>query len=179
MRQYDKPNWYLPTWYGNEPSDRFRMEQYLSFMDNLQGMAVPPDITVQKPESVPASDGVVESNLLMAHLGTIFTTQPVDRGEVAVLDSLSQALDAEVRDLKVDINKASYEAGGHTRNALGLVYLASRMIQTQIYPIVEEDIVDGTLAGQYRAIVIPTVHALDPPVILRWRPLWPAAVWCW
>ena len=90
MRQYDKPNWYLPTWYGNEPSDRFRMEQYLSFMDNLQGMAVPPDITVQKPESVPATDGVVESNLLMARLGTIFTTQPVDRGEVAVLDSLSQ-----------------------------------------------------------------------------------------
>ena len=86
----------------------------------------------------------------MARLGTIFTTQPVDRGEVAVLDSLSQALDAEVRDLKVDINKASYEAGGHTRNALGLIYLASRMIQTQIYPIVEEDIIDGTLAGQYQ-----------------------------
>ena len=39
------------------------------------------------------------------------------------------------------------------------------MIQTQIYPIVEEDIVDGTLAGQYRAIVIPTINALEPPVI--------------
>ena len=165
MRQLDKPNWYLPMWYANEPSDRFRMEQYLSFMDNLQGMAVPPDITVQKPESVPASEGVVESNLLMARLGTIFTTQPVDRGDVAVLNSLSQALDAEVRDLKVDINKASYEAGGHTRNALGLVYLASRMIQTQIYPIVEEDVVDGTLAAHYRAIVVPTVNALEPPVI--------------
>ncbi len=165
MRQLDKPNWYLPMWYANEPSDRFRMEQYLSFMDNLQGMAVPPDITVQKPESVPASEGVVESNLLMARLGTIFTTQPVDRGDVAVLNSLSQALDAEVRDLKIDINKASYEAGGHTRNALGLVYLASRMIQTQIYPIVEEDVVDGTLAAHYRAIVVPTVNALELPVI--------------
>jgi hypothetical protein len=165
MRQYDKPNWYLPTWYSNEPSDRFRMEQYLSFMDNLQGMAVPPDITVQKPESVPATEGVVESNLLMARLGTVFTTQPVDRGDIAVLDSLSQALDAEVKDLKVDINRASYEAGGHNRNALGLVYLASRMIQTQIYPIVEEDVVDGTLAAQYRGILIPTVQALDPPVI--------------
>ncbi len=120
---------------------------------------------MQNPESVPGTEGVVESNLLMARLGTIFTTQPVDRGEVAVLDSLSQALDAEVRNMKVDINRASYEAGGHNRNALGLVYLASRMIQTQIYPIVEEDVVDGTLAAQYRAILIPTVNALEPAVI--------------
>jgi hypothetical protein len=165
MRQYDKPNWYLPMWYGNEPSDRFRMEQYLSFMDNLQGMASPPDLTVQKPESIVGSDGIVESNMLMARLGTIFTTQPVDRGQVAVLDSLSQALDAEVKDLKVDIGRASYEAGGHNRQGLGLVYLASRMIQTQIYPIVEEDVVDGTLAADYKALVVPTVHYLEPSVI--------------
>ena len=31
MRELRKPNWYLPTWYGNIPSDRYRLEQYESF----------------------------------------------------------------------------------------------------------------------------------------------------
>ena len=41
-RDLNKPVWYLPTWYG-ENSDDLRLEQYLSFMMNLQGMATPPD----------------------------------------------------------------------------------------------------------------------------------------
>ena len=30
-RDFGKPCWYLPTWYGNTTSDQFRLEQYLSF----------------------------------------------------------------------------------------------------------------------------------------------------
>jgi len=165
MRQMDKPNWYLPSWYGNMPGDRFRMEQYLSFMDNLQGMAVPPDLQIHKPESTQATAGVVESNKLMARIGTIFNTMPVDRGEAVVLYSLSQALDAEVKDIKKDINVSAYQGGGHTRDAMGLVHVASRMMQTQIYPIVEEDVIDGTLAAQHKAVVLPTVNYLDPKTI--------------
>ncbi len=30
-RDYAKPDWYLPTWYGNTTADQFRLEQYLCF----------------------------------------------------------------------------------------------------------------------------------------------------
>src|SRR5262249_38482290 len=33
---FAKPNWYLPCWYGNTTADQFRLEQYLSFMTNIQ-----------------------------------------------------------------------------------------------------------------------------------------------
>jgi len=34
-RRYDKPNWYLPTWFAMG-SNQFRMEQYLSFITSIQ-----------------------------------------------------------------------------------------------------------------------------------------------
>ncbi|MEJ7664153.1 MAG: hypothetical protein WKG07_33805 [Hymenobacter sp.] len=71
-RDLAKPNWYLPTWYGNTPSERFRLEQYLPFMTNLQGMMTPPDIDPFDPKSIPAAEGVVESNKLMASPGHHF-----------------------------------------------------------------------------------------------------------
>src|SRR5204863_5523045 len=48
-RDLNKPAWYLPTWYEHMPSDRFRLEQYLSFMTGLQGMMKPPGQTVHRP----------------------------------------------------------------------------------------------------------------------------------
>ena len=36
-RDFGKPNWYLPTWYGNTTSDQFRLEQYLSFQTGHPG----------------------------------------------------------------------------------------------------------------------------------------------
>ncbi|MHB1038464.1 MAG: hypothetical protein ACYC35_29205 [Pirellulales bacterium] len=166
MRDLAKPNWYLPCWYQSTPGDRFRMEQYLAFMGNLQGMAVPPDMTVQQPGSIPlAAEGIVESNKLMARLGTIFTTMPVTRGQAAVLYSLAQNLDAQIHVMATDVNRSAYEGGGHARDASGLVHVAGKMIQTQIDPIVEEDILDGTLAAHYKAVVLPGIHYLDPPVV--------------
>src|SRR5439155_19370907 len=76
-RDLTKPCWYLPMWYGNTPADRYRLEQYLSFITNIQGMAKPPDMQVHNPATTPAADGIVASNKLMARLGTIFTTMPV------------------------------------------------------------------------------------------------------
>jgi D-alanyl-D-alanine carboxypeptidase/D-alanyl-D-alanine-endopeptidase (penicillin-binding protein 4) len=41
-----------------------------------------------------------------------------------------------------------------------LTYLASKMIQTAVFPIVEEDVVDGTLAGRMKGSAAENnVHA--------------------
>ena len=37
-RDFAKPNWYLPTWFGSTTADQFRLEQYLSFQCGIQGM---------------------------------------------------------------------------------------------------------------------------------------------
>jgi hypothetical protein len=160
MRDLGKPNWYLPTWYGNIPANRFRMEQYLSFMTNLQGMMKPPDIQVHRPAETPAAEGVVESNKLMARLGTIFTTMPVTRPEVAVLYSLSQNLAAQVKDMT-----DNYEGGKHARTKTLLAYLAGKQAHIPLFPIVEEDVLDGTLAAHHKAVVLPGVDYLDPKVV--------------
>src|SRR5207249_58898 len=58
-RDFARPAWYLPQWYGNTPPDRFRLEQYLSFMTHVQGMISPPDL---EPATNPsARQGIVES----------------------------------------------------------------------------------------------------------------------
>jgi hypothetical protein len=161
MRDLHKPNWYLPMWYQGMPANRFRLEQYLSFMNNLQGMAKPPDQRVHRPSQArPTVDGVVESNKLLARLGTIFTTMPVDRPPVAVLYSLSQSLAAQVKDMK-----DNYEGGNHGRRKTFLVYLAGKLIHNPLFPVVEEDILDGTLAAHHKAVVLPGTNYLDPKVI--------------
>ncbi len=161
MRDLNKPNWYLPAWYGGMPSNRFRLEQYLSFMNNLQGMAKPPDHHVHRPSQArPTVEGVVESNKLMARLGTIFTTMSITRPPVAVLYSLSQNLSAQVKDMK-----DAYEGGHHARRKTFFVYLAAKLIHQPLFPIVEEDVLDGTLAAHHKAVVLPGVNHLPPKVI--------------
>ena len=168
MRDLAKPNWYLPTWYGGMPSSRFRLEQYLSFMGNLQGMMKPPDMLIHRPSQTAATaDGIVESNKLMARLGTVFTTMPVTRPEVALLYSLSQALAAECRSMKEpnSQNVAAYEGGGHTRNKTLMAYFAGQLLHVPFQPIVEEDVLDGTLAAHHKAVFLPGVNYLDPKVV--------------
>ena len=158
-RDLTKPCWYLPTWYGNIPSDRFRLEQYLSFMTNVQGMITPPDVDPFEPATKPAAEGVVESNNLMARLGTIFTTLPVTRPPVAVLYSMTQNLHVQVRDMN-----ANYaHANAHGQN-LPLVYLAGKSLQHQFLTLVEEDILDGTLAANHRAVILTGIDELPPNV---------------
>jgi hypothetical protein len=160
MRDLDKPNWYLPAWYQGMPSDRFRLEQYLSFMGNLQGMFKPPDQTVHRPSTCPTSAGIVESNKLMGRLGTIFTTMKPTRPEVAILYSLSQCLDAQTKDMK-----DNYTGAKHGRDKTLLPYIAGKMTHVALFPIVEEDVTDGTLAAHHRAVLLPGINYLEPKVI--------------
>jgi hypothetical protein len=155
-----KPCWYLPTWFGGTPSERFRLEQNLSFMTNIQGMISPPEIDPFQPASSPAAEGVVESNKLMARLGTIFTTLPVTRPPVAMLYSMSQNIHVQTGDMR-----ANYAHDNKQGQHLLFTYLAGKILQQQFLPVVEEDVVDGTLAAHHRAIVVTSVDYLDPPVI--------------
>jgi hypothetical protein len=160
-RDLAKPVWYLPVWYAGLSSENFRLEQYLSFMTGLQGMAKPPDHTVHDPASTPGAEGIVETNRLFERLGTIFTVLPAPREEVAVLYSLSQCLDAQIRSGVED----NYEGGGHSRAKLLMTYLASKLVRIPFSPIVEEDVLDGTLAAHHRAVVLAGIDRLDPAVV--------------
>ena len=98
-RELDKPNWFLPTWFTFGPTTR--LEHYLSFMTNIQGVAIPPDATVQRPSSpnpggYDETEAVVETNKTMARLGPIFNTMAITRPPVAMLYSLSSNIDREL-----------------------------------------------------------------------------------
>ncbi len=157
-RDYAKPCWYLPTWYGNTTPDEFRMEQYLSFQTGIQGMISPPDI--EPAINATTRQGVVESNQLMARLGPIFNTGPVTRTPVAMLYSLSDLIHAQALDRKVN-----YAHDAKQGRALVFTYLAGKLIHNPFQTIVDEDVIDGTLANNYKAIVISAVEFLAPEVI--------------
>ena len=166
VRDVNKPVWYMPTWYHESP-DQFRLEQYLSFMTDLQGMSKPPDMHVQNPDKSKEATGVVESNKLMARIGTIFTTMRPTRPEVAVLYSLSQDLGAEVHDMQdhKKVGQAAYEGGDHTRAKMLAAYIAGKMIHVPLWPVVEEDVLDGSLAANHKAVLLPGVNYLDAKVV--------------
>jgi hypothetical protein len=155
---FAKPEWYLPQWYGTTPSDRFRMEQYLSFQTNVQGMVSPPDL---EPATNPsARQGIVESNRLMQKLGPIFTTMPVTRPPVAMLYSLSQAIHTQTGD-----RNANYAHAIPQGLNLPLTYLAAKVLRQQFMAVLDEDVLDGTLANEHKAIILTSLDYLDPKVI--------------
>ncbi len=156
-----KPNWYLPTWYGNTTADEFRLEQYLSFQCGLQGVISPPEIDPGgTPEKSPAAQGVVESNHLLQRLGPIFNTMPATRPPVALLYSVSQFIHSQTLDRKICYAHDTE----HGRN-LVFAYLAGKLLQQQFLPVLDEDILDGTLAAEHRAIILTSIDYLDPEVI--------------
>lgn len=159
-RDYSRPNWYLPTWYGNTNSDQYRLEQNLSFMTNLQGMMSPPDMEPGEPSKSLGAAGIVETNQLMGRVGTIFTTMPVTRPPIALLYSLSNAIQKQTEDRKVNYAHDT----PHGRN-LVFSYLAGKLLQQQFLAVVDEDILDGTLAAHHKAIVLTSLEFLDPPVV--------------
>lgn len=152
-----KPCWYLPTWYGNTTADQFRLEQYLSFQTNIQGMITPPDCEPAK-NAVPR-DGLVESNQLMKKLGPIFTTMKPTKTPVALLYSLSQCIETQAKDRKQNYAHAVPHGLG-----LPLAYLAGKLIQQQFTPVVDEDVIDGTLASDHQAIVLTSLDYVSPEV---------------
>ena len=156
-----KPNWYLPTWYGSTTADEFRLEQYLCFQCGLQGMMSPPEIdpgaTLGKSK---ATQGVVESNHLLLRLGPVFNTMRATRPPVALLYSLSQFIHTQTLDRKVGYAHQT----AHGRN-LTFSYLAGKLLQQQFLPVLDEDVLDGTLAAHHKAIVLTSMDYLDPDVV--------------
>jgi hypothetical protein len=159
-RDLARPNWYLPTWYGNTTSDEFRLEQYLSFQTDIQGMMSPPDLDPGDPSKSKAAAGIVRSNKLMGRLGTIFTTMPPTRPPVALLYSLSQ----EIHDQTLD-REVSYAHATRHGKGLPFVYLAGKLIQQPFMAVLDEDVLDGTLAANHKAVILTSIDYLDPDVI--------------
>jgi len=165
MRDLNKPFWYRPSWY-NMDSDQYRLEQYLCFQQGVQGLFKPPDFPLHTPDACPNAQGIIEANKLQLRLGTIFAHQPPKRPTVAVLYSMSQNYYGEIADIQAGkIGEAAYFGGGHTRAASYLLYLATKLIQVPILPVVEEDILDGTLAQNHTVLILAGVNYLDPRVI--------------
>src|SRR5207247_1583948 len=132
--------------------------QNLCFMTGLQGMMSPPDL--EPAENPSARQGIVETNLLYQKLGPIFLTMTPTKPPVALLYSLSQAIHSQTKNMQDNY----VHAIPHGRN-LPLTYLAGKLIQHQFLPIVEEDILDGTLAADHKAIVLTSLDYLAPEVI--------------
>ena len=165
VRELAKPVWYMPTW-GGQTSDRLRMQQYMSFMQNLQGMMVAPPTNVARPWAEPAADGVAESNRLMGRLGTVFTTMPPTRPPVAVLYSLSQNLYVQSRlMMKPHAEAGPGNYGNFQTDQFRVLYVACSMTQMPFFPLVEEDVLDGTLAAHHKVVLLPRVDYLDPKVV--------------
>jgi hypothetical protein len=157
-RDLGKPCWYLPTWYGNTPDDRFRLEQCLAFGTAVQGMITPPDLDPALNPS--ARQGIVETNHLYQRLGPVFTTMPPGKPPVALLYSLSQAIHTQT----LDRSKNYLHEIPHGIH-LPLVYLAGKLVQQQFLAVVEEDVLDGTLAADHKAVVLTSLDYLDPKVV--------------
>lgn len=156
-----KPCWYLPTWYSSTLADQFRLEQYLSFQAGIQGLMTPPDIDPFEPATKAAAQGVVESNRLMGRLGPIFNTLPPPRPPpVAILYSLSHLIHKQTQDMSL-----AYAHSAPHWQGLHFCYLAAKIIQHQFQPIVEEDVLDGSLASNHKALVLAGLDYLDPAVL--------------
>ena len=159
-RDLDKGCWYLPCWYGGTPSNNFRMEQYNSFQQGIQGLISPPDC---EPAINPGPrDGLVESNKIMGRLGTIFATgrRPV-RTPLAILYSLTDLIHTQAQD-----TTATFGAW-ETPQGAGVMwgFVAAQMIQQPMQAVVDEDVLDGTLAANHKALMVMGMRYLDPKII--------------
>ncbi len=160
-RDHEKECWYLPTWYANTTNDQYRVEQYLSFITGIQGLMSPPPL---EPTKNPiAREAIIETNSVMGKLGTIFSTMPVTYQPVAMLYSISNGLDEQARSLT---DKKIYYAHDTAHgDSLPFTYLAGKLNQQHFMTVVEEDIIDGTLAQRYKVLVIGAVSYLGDGVI--------------
>jgi hypothetical protein len=104
----------------------------------------------------------VESNHLMKKLGPIFLTMPVTKPPVAMLYSLSNSLHKQAAD-----RTKNYLHDSQQGKDLPLTYLAGKLLQHQFLVVLDEDVLDGTLAADHRAVVLTSVEYLDAPVIAK------------
>lgn len=146
-RQLDKPTWYLPGW-GEYTSEQVRLEQYMSFITGIQGLSQPPMVRATS-RGAPA---IKETNQVAARLGTIFAKPAYTGQAVAVLYSKSNAYFLS-------------KTPNRQPACLAEVYMVTRLMQTPISAILDEDILDGTLAGKHKAVIVTGVDYLDAGVI--------------
>ncbi len=144
-RQLDKPTWYLPEWYGMT-NDSFREEHNLSFITGIQGMSTPPGLNAGSE----CASGITESNKLFTRLGTIFAKPAYTRQDVTMLYSKSAAY---------------YNMGSTQMGDIPVVYMATKMLQYPMNVVLDEDIIDGTVAANHKAVIVAGVNYLDPAVI--------------
>ncbi len=161
-RDTQKPYWCLPIWNSGSPSAYYRLEQYATFITDLQGMAVNPYYSYATPSKAPDSDGIFESNYLMLHFGTVFTTMPAEHQQVALLWSLSNNLYHAAEYIKTDFNKA---VGRNSINKLNKAYLAGKMLHVPLDPVVDQDILDGTVATHSKALLLVGIDYLDAKIV--------------
>lgn len=148
-RQMDKPTWYLGDW-GVYSNEQIREEHYLSFIAGIQGIAGGPSMGV---DSKGASAGV-ESNKIMAKLGTIFAKPAYTRQEVGLFYA------------KSDLTHATRSKDFlSTRDAIGKLYTATRMIQYPVTGILEEDLLDGSASTHAKVLLMSDIEYLNPTVI--------------
>jgi len=143
-RQWDKPTWYLPTFYDLS-SETFKFEMYMSFITGIQGVASNPGLNA-KSKGAP---GVQEANHVFARLGTIFAKPEYTRHDVAMLFSKSNIF--YNKDIQTD--------------ELRWTFLAAKMAQYPMMVVLDEDILDGTVAASHKAVIVVGVNYLDPAVI--------------
>jgi len=158
-RDRSKPCWYLPTWYGQTTYEQFRLEQNVCFAMGIQGLITPPDIDPFEPAKKPAAEAVIETNKIAARLGTIFTTMPPTHPRVAMLYSLSHIIRAQTHDRSVN-----YLHEDDHGTSLPTVYVACNMTQQPVATVLDEDVIDGTLAVRHAAVILPSIDTLDPRV---------------
>ena len=163
-RDFDKPVWYLPQWWEQVPADLFRLEQYLTFMMRA-GAGGSARHQVRKHRLAAAGRRPARIEQAHARLGTIFTTMPVTRAETAVLYSMSQNTLANAN--SKDLQNVQDFAGQAER--LLQLYIASKMAHIPLWPVVEEDILDGSLAAGHKAIVLAGIERLDERMVAAVR----------
>ena len=115
---------------------------------------------IWNPRSTPGPRGIVESNQLMKRLGPIFTTMPPTKTPVAMLYSLSAAIHDQF-DSQAKRNDLHEMRQGQN---LTYTYLAGKLIQQPFQSVLDEDVLDGSVASDRKAVVVTLVDYLDPKV---------------
>ena len=162
-RDTQKPYWCLPIWNAGSPSGYYRLEQYSHFHDRPAGDGDQPVLQLCQPaRKVPESDGLFESNYLMSHFGTVFTTMPAEHQQVALLWSLDNNLYHAAECINTDFSKAT---GRNSIVKLNKTYLAGKMLHIPFDPVVDQDILDGTVAANHKVILLVGIDYLDAKII--------------
>src|SRR5581483_10135730 len=88
-------------------------------------------------------------------------TMPVTKPPVAMLYSLSQAIHTQMQSK----GKTNYLHEMPQGRNLAFTYLAGKLIPQPFLPVLEEDVLDGTLAADHKAVVLTSLDYLDPRVV--------------